>query len=65
VRVTVTLDDELLARAQAMTGEKELSVLVRAALKALLERESARWLAMLGGSQPELTLAPRRRPDAT
>jgi Arc/MetJ family transcription regulator len=64
VRTTLAIDDELLAEAQAITGIKNKSALVREALKALLERESARRLALLGGTEPELNLAPRRRPDS-
>jgi len=60
LRTTLTLDDELVAKAQAFTGVKDKSALVRMALKALIEREAARRLARLGGSQPQLT-APRRR----
>jgi Arc/MetJ family transcription regulator len=52
----------LLARAQAFTGLKEKSALVREALKALIERESARRLARLGGSEPHLAPIRRRRP---
>lgn len=63
MRTTVALDDELLAKAQAFTGVKEKSALIREALKALIERESARRLARLGGSEPELAATPRRRPD--
>ena len=63
MRTTVALDDDLLAKAQAFTGLKEKSALIREALKALIERESARRLARLGGSEPELTTAPRRRPE--
>jgi Arc/MetJ family transcription regulator len=62
VRTTLALDDELLARAQAFTGLKEKSSLIREALKALIERESARRLARLGGSEPEIRTPPRRRP---
>jgi Arc/MetJ family transcription regulator len=61
MRTTIALDDELLAKAQAYTGVKEKSALVREALKALIERESARRLARLGGSEPDLEAAPRRR----
>lgn len=61
MRTTVALDDDLLAKAQAFTGVKEKSALIREALKALIERESARRLARLGGSEPELATAPRRR----
>ncbi len=52
--VTVTLDDELLAKASALTGVRQKSVLLREGLNALIERESARRLANLGGSEPEL-----------
>jgi Arc/MetJ family transcription regulator len=61
MRTTLALDDELLAKAQGFTGIMEKSALVREALKALIERESARRLARLGGSEPDLVAAPRRR----
>jgi Arc/MetJ family transcription regulator len=61
VRTTLALDDELLAQAQAFTGLKEKSALVREALKALVEREAARRLARLGGSAPGLKVPRRRR----
>ena len=64
MRTTLALDDELVARAQALTGLNEKSTLVREALKALIERESARRLALLGGTEPDLKLTPRRRLDA-
>ncbi len=63
VRTSVALDDELLAKAQAFTGLKEKSALIREALKALIERESARRLARMGGSEPDLANVPRRRPE--
>jgi Arc/MetJ family transcription regulator len=62
MRTTVALDDELLAKAQAFTGLSEKSSLLREALKALIERESARRLARLGGTQRRLKAPPRRRP---
>lgn len=61
MRTTVALDDDLIAKARGFTGLKETSQLIREALKALIERESARRLALLGGSEPELEAAPRRR----
>ncbi len=61
MRTTLALDDDLVARARAYTGLTEKSALVREALKALIERESARRLARLGGSQSALEQAPRRR----
>jgi Arc/MetJ family transcription regulator len=64
MRTTLALDDKLVAKAQGLTGLKEKSSLVREALKALIERESARRLARLGGSEPGLKAPPRRRPAA-
>jgi Arc/MetJ family transcription regulator len=61
VRITVTLDEELLAKAQAYTGITEKPALIREALKALIEREAARRLARLGGSEPDLKPIRRRR----
>lgn len=64
MRTTIVLDDELVAEAQNLTGIKEKSALVRAALTALIEREAARRLARLGGSEPDLRKVPRRRSKA-
>ncbi len=61
MRTTLALDDDLLTQAHALTGVREKSALVREALKALVERESARRLARLGGSEPDLDVPPRRR----
>ncbi len=63
MRTTLALDDALLAQAQACTGLTEKSALVREALKALIERESARRLARLGGTERDLVAPPRRQPD--
>jgi Arc/MetJ family transcription regulator len=64
MRTTLALDDDLMAKAQALTGLPEKSALVREALKALIERESARRLARLGGSEPAIEAAPRRRSES-
>jgi Arc/MetJ family transcription regulator len=61
MRTTIALDDDLVAKAQSFTGLREKSSLVREALKALIERESARRLARLGGTQKRLVAPPRRR----
>jgi Arc/MetJ family transcription regulator len=61
MRTTLALDDKLVAKAQTFTGLQEKSALVREALKALIERESARRLARLGGSESKLRVPPRRR----
>lgn len=63
MRTTLALDDDLVSAAQEFTGIAEKTALVREALKSLIERESARRLAALGGTMPELEDIPRRRPD--
>lgn len=61
VRTTLALDDALVAEAQRLTGTTEKTALVREALRALIERESARRLAQLAGSEPEAKPVPRRQ----
>jgi Arc/MetJ family transcription regulator len=61
MRTTVVLDDELVAKAEEYTGIREKSALIRKALRGLVEREAARRLARLGGSEPDLTGISRRR----
>ena len=63
MRTTVALDDEMVRRAEELTGIHERAGLVRAAFEALIQRESARRLALLGGIAPDLEPAPRRRSD--
>jgi Arc/MetJ family transcription regulator len=65
MRTTLALDDELVAEAQRRTGTAEKSALVREALRALIQRESARRLARLGGTERALTQTPRRRAKAS
>lgn len=64
MRTTVALDDDLVRTAQEFTGVNEKATLLREALKALIERESARRLAALGGTMPKLKRIYRRRPKA-
>ena len=61
MRTTLAIDDELISTAQEFTGIIEKTALVREALKSLIERESFRRLAALGGTMPELEDIPRRR----
>lgn len=61
MRTTLNIDDDLYAKAVALTGVKEKSALLREGLNALIERESARRLAQLGGSQPKIEPIPRRQ----
>jgi Arc/MetJ family transcription regulator len=62
MRTTLALDDELIEVAQEYTGITEKTALIREALKALIQRESALRLAELGGKSPKMTSAQRRRP---
>jgi Arc/MetJ family transcription regulator len=62
MRTTLTLDDDLLAKATEYTGISEKSAIVREALRALIEREASRRLARMGGTSPGLEAPPRRRP---
>lgn len=64
MRTTLALDDDLVRLAQDFTGVTEKTALVREALKSLIERESARRLAALGGSAPGMKTVPRRRAHA-
>jgi Arc/MetJ family transcription regulator len=61
VRTTVTIDDELLAKAAELTGVNENVALLRRGLQTLIRVESARRLAALGGTDPQANAAPRRR----
>ncbi|WP_394754244.1 type II toxin-antitoxin system VapB family antitoxin [Crenothrix sp.] len=63
MRTTVVLDDELLEKAQALTNLKEKTSLLKEALKALIERESAKRLASLGGIEPDLQAISRRQTE--
>jgi Arc/MetJ family transcription regulator len=61
MRTTLNINDELLSEAQRVTGMTERTALIHEGLRALIQRESARRLARLGGSEPRLKAVPRRR----
>ena len=61
MRTTLALDDVLLAKAGRLAGITEKPALIREALQALIQRESAKRLANLGGTEPQLEAVPRRR----
>ena len=63
MRTTVNIDESLVAKAIRLTGPIDRSTLLREGLKALIERESAKRLAKLGGREPKLRAAPRRRQE--
>jgi Arc/MetJ family transcription regulator len=61
MRTTLNIDKDLLAEASRLTGEREKTSLVREGLRALIQRESAKRLARLGGTEPGLKSIRRRR----
>jgi Arc/MetJ family transcription regulator len=61
MRTTLILDDELVEQAKELSGLREKTAVVHAGLKALIARESARQLALLGGSEPQARPVRRRR----
>lgn len=63
MRTTIAIDDELLAKARKYSGIEETAALVRHALTLLVQREAARRLARMGGTQPDLRPIPRRRQE--
>jgi Arc/MetJ family transcription regulator len=62
MRTTINIDGELLKEAGRLTGVSEKTSLVKLGLKALVEKESARRLAALGGTEKKMAPIPRRRP---
>lgn len=61
MRTTLNTDDQLLDEARRITGMAEKAALMREGLRALIERESARRLARLRGSEPQLESVSRRQ----
>lgn len=61
MRMTMNIDEQLMSEAQRITGMTEKVALVQEGLRALIERESARRLALLGGSEPKLEPVFRRQ----
>ncbi len=63
MRTTVPIDYDFPKAASVAAGTDERSVVLHEALRALIERDAARRLARLGGSDPKAR-APRRRRGA-
>ena len=64
MRTTLTFDDDIFAKAQELTGITERGALINEALRSLVQREPARRLSLLGGSEAKLQLPPRKRSSA-
>ena len=61
MRTTLNLDAELLRDAQRLSGIKQKTAVIHAALRALIEQEAGRRLIAMGGTMPNLKAPPRRR----
>ena len=61
MRTTLNIDESLLDRARELTGLREKTAIIHRGLEALIAIESARRLAVLGGSEENMKPIPRRR----
>ena len=64
MRTTLTFDDDIFAKAQELTGIVERGALINEALRSLVQREAARRLSLLGGTEAKLQVPPRKRSKA-
>jgi predicted transcriptional regulator len=60
MRATVALDDDLVRRAQELSGVTERTALLR---EALIHLAASRRLAAVGGTEPDLEDIKRQRAD--
>jgi metal-responsive CopG/Arc/MetJ family transcriptional regulator len=66
MQITVTIDDGLLAQAEALAEPgMTRSELLSECIKAFVQQQAARRLAALGGQLADVELVPRRREDAS
>jgi len=64
MRTTITIDDDLYDKAIALAEPGvEKSELIRECVRAYIQLQTARRLAALGGTVPDMELPPRRRED--
>ena len=59
--MTLIIDKTLIKSAQKLTGIKDEKLLVEMGLEALIQRESAKRLAKLGGTEKDLEQISRRK----
>ena len=62
MRTTVTLDDDLLADVEQLSGIRDRSQQLREALLEMRHRLASQRLALLAGTEPDVLASPRRRP---
>lgn len=61
MRTTLNIEENLIHKAEELTGIHEKTHLVRLGLEALIARESSKRLAKLGRTERKLRRIPRRR----
>jgi len=65
MRTTLTIDDELFAKAASLAEPGiDKSELIRECVNAFIQRQTARRLAALGGQVPDVELVARRREES-
>ncbi len=60
MRTKLNIDDVFYNQPDELAGVHQETALLRKRLKALIERERARWLTLLGGSELDHEQIPRR-----
>ena len=65
MRATLTFDDEIFAKAQELTGITERGASINEALRSLIQREAARRLSLLGGTEEKLQVPSRKLSGVT
>jgi Arc/MetJ family transcription regulator len=60
MRITIVLDDDLVGKAQEITGIADRVSLIHEALRVLVQHETGRVLVSLGGTMADLKNIPRR-----
>jgi metal-responsive CopG/Arc/MetJ family transcriptional regulator len=63
MRITVDIDPELIEKAERVFGSADRNALIERALRDLIARESAKFLARAGGTQPDLSYISWRQPN--
>ena len=60
MRTTLNIDETILEKASSLTGIKEKTLLLHKGLEALIAQESAKRLAALSGTEPNIKPIRRR-----
>ncbi|MBF0363468.1 MAG: type II toxin-antitoxin system VapB family antitoxin [Oligoflexia bacterium] len=61
MRTTLNLKDELIKKAQEVTGVKQRTALIHKGLELLIQREASKQLVELGGTDKSAKCAKRRK----